>query len=65
MSDGKKRFEIYAGDGYLSQSPAQLHIPKSWLKESTSVTVRWPDGAESKPELIADDSPVIKILQVR
>ena len=39
--------EVYAGDGYLSQSPPALSFGVPEGKKVSEVRVRWPDGSES------------------
>jgi hypothetical protein len=45
-ADGSQQTaEIYAGSGYLSQSPATLTFGAPELDAVTTITVRWPDGS--------------------
>jgi len=44
-ADGKSQTaEVYAGSGYLSQSPAALTFGLGKEGKAESITVRWPDG---------------------
>jgi hypothetical protein len=46
--DGKSQTaEMYAGSGYLSQSPAILTFGLGKARAVDSITVRWPDGKTS------------------
>lgn len=55
ISGGKTQTaEMYAGSGYLSQSPAELTFGLGKAATVESVTVRWPDGrvsTESSPAI--------------
>ena len=54
--------EVYAGEGYLSQSPtnSQFTIPKGEM--ASKVTVVWPNGTEASKE-IAQGENVLKFAQ--
>lgn len=45
--NGQQHFEVRAGEGYLSQSPAALFISSDSAGSLESAEVRWPDGSKS------------------
>jgi hypothetical protein len=51
LSDGSQRVaEIYAGGGYLSQSPPEVYVTSPEGVRVESIEVQWPDGSRSLHE---------------
>jgi hypothetical protein len=51
--------EVHAGGGYLSQSTSVLTFGLGARAEETEVTVRWPDGKETKTTVRGDQRSVV------
>jgi hypothetical protein len=55
LDDGSNQTaEIYAGDGYMSQSSSKLSFGIAAGRRAVGVDVRWPDGQTSSVEPAAD-----------
>jgi hypothetical protein len=51
--------EVYAGDGYLSQSSSTLPFAAGPSGNVESIVVKWPDGRESKLEQPSISRPIV------
>jgi hypothetical protein len=59
--DGSRQSaEVYAGSGYLTQSPPVLYFAKP-QRESASLRIAWPDGRETVHEIDTDDAGLLTI----
>ena len=45
-----RKFELSAGEGYLSQSFPGVSVSKDLLKQVQTILVQWPDGSKSEHE---------------
>ena len=57
--DNTQTAEVYAGGGYLSQSPSALTFGLGSLPGVTDVTIRWPDGTETKTDVREDQRNLV------
>ncbi|MEM9660320.1 MAG: ASPIC/UnbV domain-containing protein, partial [Planctomycetota bacterium] len=58
-ASGAEAVEVYAGEGYLTQSPGILRLANSPSDPITGLTIRWPDGSKSVHEVGVDQKQLV------